>query len=300
MHHRTRIYIDGYNLYYGCLKGSHLKWLDLIALFEKQIVPSIMATHQGSPIKSELAPLAIKLFTAKIHESAAKSADSVSSQSRYHTALRKLYDGRLSIIEGYYSRNPTKVRTIDANDPGRPYVQCPEVTAWKLEEKQSDVNLALHAYHDALSGEVDQVIFVTNDTDIAPAMQMVRHHSDAIVGLVIPTTDHVRNPNGELAELAHWVRSHITVAELEASQLPRVIPGRKPTIKPDSWYRTPDIFMEVLELTIAIRGSRSKAFQWLHQENIHFDGRSPLQTIEATDDGAQAVLDYINLYLEAR
>lgn len=27
---RTRVYIDGYNLYYGCLKGTPYKWLDLL------------------------------------------------------------------------------------------------------------------------------------------------------------------------------------------------------------------------------------------------------------------------------
>ena len=37
---RTRVYIDGYNLYYGCLKGTPHKWLDLLSLFEKQILPS--------------------------------------------------------------------------------------------------------------------------------------------------------------------------------------------------------------------------------------------------------------------
>ena len=25
---RTRVYIDGFNLYYGCLKGTPAKWLD--------------------------------------------------------------------------------------------------------------------------------------------------------------------------------------------------------------------------------------------------------------------------------
>jgi 6-hydroxy-3-succinoylpyridine 3-monooxygenase len=28
---RTRVYIDGYNLYYGCLKNSPDKWLDVRA-----------------------------------------------------------------------------------------------------------------------------------------------------------------------------------------------------------------------------------------------------------------------------
>jgi hypothetical protein len=29
---RTRVYVDGYNLYYGCLKNTPDKWLDLRAL----------------------------------------------------------------------------------------------------------------------------------------------------------------------------------------------------------------------------------------------------------------------------
>jgi hypothetical protein len=28
----TNVYIDGFNLYYGCLKGTPHKWLDLDAL----------------------------------------------------------------------------------------------------------------------------------------------------------------------------------------------------------------------------------------------------------------------------
>ena len=34
---RTRIYINGYNLYYGCLKGTPDKSLDLLTLFERHI-----------------------------------------------------------------------------------------------------------------------------------------------------------------------------------------------------------------------------------------------------------------------
>lgn len=26
---RTRVYVDGYNLFYACLKGSPFKWLDV-------------------------------------------------------------------------------------------------------------------------------------------------------------------------------------------------------------------------------------------------------------------------------
>ena len=37
---RTRVYIDGYNLYYGCLKDTQYKWLNLHHLFEQHILPS--------------------------------------------------------------------------------------------------------------------------------------------------------------------------------------------------------------------------------------------------------------------
>ena len=29
---RTVVYVDGFNLYYGALKGTSWKWLDLVAL----------------------------------------------------------------------------------------------------------------------------------------------------------------------------------------------------------------------------------------------------------------------------
>ena len=31
---RTRVYIDGYNLYYGCLRNSADKWLDVRSLID--------------------------------------------------------------------------------------------------------------------------------------------------------------------------------------------------------------------------------------------------------------------------
>ncbi|TAZ03486.1 NYN domain-containing protein, partial [Rhizobium ruizarguesonis] len=43
--------------------------------------------------------------------------------------------------------------------------------------KQSDVNLALHLYDDAVSGDVDQVVLVTNDTDLTPALEMLQARS---------------------------------------------------------------------------------------------------------------------------
>ena len=32
---KTNVYVDGFNLYYGAVKGTSYKWLDLLALSEK-------------------------------------------------------------------------------------------------------------------------------------------------------------------------------------------------------------------------------------------------------------------------
>lgn len=295
---RTRIYIDGYNFYYGCLKGTPYKWLDLLPLFEKHILPSaLVAGDDGLVRRSSLVlDSSIKFFTAKIVESVARSTDSVSSQARYHTALRKLHDGRIELIEGYYAVNKMKVRIVDADCPGRPPRECQEIQAWKVEEKQSDVNLALQAYHDAITGQIDHAVIVTNDTDISPALSMIRTHTSVKIGVVVPTTKHTRPPNTELVALAHWIRRHITNSELAACQLPRVIPGKRPTTKPESWYAQPVLLKEILELAVPVRGSRAAAHKWMEQPNPHLDGKRPIELAE-TAEGANRVLDYIRSWI---
>ncbi len=287
---RTRVYIDGYNLYYGCLKGSPYKWLDPIVLFEQHIIPTSMPPGMHAiPL-----PLSIKYFTAKIVERAAKAEDSVSSQARYHTALRKLYDGRIELVEGYYSIVESKAKIVDGGKWPR---DCEEIVVWKLEEKQSDVNLALQAYHDAITGEVDQVIIVTNDTDIVPALALIRRHTPVIVGLVIPTKQNEREVNKDLADEAHWVRDQIGRTELLCSQLPRVIPGRRPTIKPYSWYGQPDLLKQILELATPVKGSAGKVFKWMEENNPYLGHQAPIDLIE-TEAGAAKVLAYIQEYLD--
>ena len=50
---RTFVYVDGFNLYYGALKGRSWKWLDLPALFAKVLQPQ----HDI---------LTVKYFTARV------------------------------------------------------------------------------------------------------------------------------------------------------------------------------------------------------------------------------------------
>ncbi|WP_311767784.1 antitoxin Xre/MbcA/ParS toxin-binding domain-containing protein [Burkholderia sp. Bp8963] len=287
------MFVDRYNFYYGYLRGSHDKWLDLYGLFADHVLPSVLVPYEGQPADSELLPEAIQYFTAKIIESVEKGSDSISSQARYHTALRKLHGSRVQIIEGYYSLTKVRVPRIDDADPDRQPRECDRVSVWKLEEKQSDVNLAINAYHDALTGQIDHAVIVSNDTDLVPALWMIRTHTPVIIGLVVPTRDRARRPNADLAKHCHWVRDHLTDHELADAQLPRVVRGGKnATVKPDSWYPFPELFKEALELAIGVRGSRSEAFKWFDAPSPFFDGLAPM-TLMATEEGLDRVIAYM-------
>ena len=58
---------------------------------------------------------------------------------------------------------------------------------WKLEEKKTDVNLAMRIYRDANKGRYDRIILVSNDSDAEPALAAIREDFPAImVGVVMP------------------------------------------------------------------------------------------------------------------
>jgi uncharacterized protein (DUF2384 family) len=250
---------------------------------------------------------AIKYFTAKIIESAAKAGNSVSSQARYHKALISHCGGRLSFVMGHYSLYKSNQHIVPADDPKRWPRDCDKIQVWKLEEKQSDVNLALQLYDDALSGQLDHVVLVTNDTDLAPAFEMLKSRCPHIVrGLVIPTRkvgaggDLEREANASLAQLAHWVRRHISQDELRASQLPDVVPGRRrASIKPHSWYAKPHHLAKMLEMARPVLRTEGEILKWARKESDHLGNRRPIDLIE-TDEGAAEVFTYIDTHIRDR
>lgn len=308
---RTRVYIDGYNLYYGCLRQTRYKWLDVLTLFEKLILPSILyrITPEGEPVTIELVPgCAIKYFTAEILERVAKGDDSVSSQAQYHNALRKRCGDRLVFVKGYYASYTASQAIISADDPKRWPRDCEKVQVWKIEEKQSDVNLALQIYDDALQGDLDQVVLVTNDTDLVPAFEMLEARCPHIVrGLVVPTRKTgldksvEREANTSLANLAHWVRKNISDVELQASQLPDIVKvngDRRPSVKPHSWYARPDNLARMIELAKPVLYKEGKIMSWAREENKWLGGERPIDLIE-TDEGAKKVFAYIEGYIQS-
>jgi len=231
---KTTIYIDGYNLYYGCLKYSPYKWLDLYQLFARWIVHAQMPESQIDKIK---------FFTADIKSKFSSQGDqSQQAQERYHRALSVQYTEQIEIIKGFYALDYASLPRYQ-----KPVNLEERAEVWRLEEKQTDVNIALHGYRDVMQGRCDQLVLVSNDTDLEGMLQMIREDrgDEVEIGVVIPIIKHkTGNPDGRksrpanerLSKYANWTRHHILEEELERSQLPEMIPTKKkPIAKPSHW-----------------------------------------------------------------
>jgi len=204
---RTAVYIDGFNLYYGCVKGTPYRWLDINRLLQI-VLPKNDITL-------------IKYFTARVKPTPS-DPDAPNRQSVYLKAL-KAHIPHLEIIEGRFLRVTTTVET----SPGK------FVRGQKSEEKGSDVNIAVHMLNDAWSNLYDIGVLVSNDTDLAEAMTLAQQHCGKTIGLVSPICRKGRRVSEHLRRLANFHKS-IRNSALSRSQLPSPIPGTG-LHKPKRW-----------------------------------------------------------------
>lgn len=227
---RTIIYIDGYNLYYSRLKGTPYKWLDVGALFRDQIL---------RPQDPSANVVCIKYFTSPVKANYARHGEaSAHAQTQYHRALQAIHGELIEIIQGFHIFGPTKMPLhVEDQEPDKQNL----TPVWMIEEKQTDVNLALQVYRDAVRGLCDQQVICTNDSDLEPAMRLVREDAPNVrIGLIVPlrekgaADDAVTNKR--LTRKAHWVRQHILDVELANSQLPKNVNTKKKVAsKPAHW-----------------------------------------------------------------
>src|SRR4030042_2435296 len=127
---RTYVYIDGFNLYYGQVKGTPYKWLNLDALCRAYI----------DTAKNDI--LKIKYFTALVKPRPHDQDQSVRQQS-FLRALSTIPN--IEIIYGHFLSHVVSMPL--ANGSGY-------VNVIKTEEKKSDVNIAVHMLHDAYKKHV--------------------------------------------------------------------------------------------------------------------------------------------------
>ena len=157
----TIVYIDGSNLYYGQLRGTTNKWLDLEAFSAKLLNP-------------DHAIAAIKYFTSRVID---KSPNHIHAQrqGRYLDALS--HRPRIEIIEGRYREQGELLA------PARePCMSCDKrrsdgrVKVIRITEKMTDVNIADAMLRDAYERRADSLVLVSGDADLAPVLRTVRYH----------------------------------------------------------------------------------------------------------------------------
>ncbi len=209
---RTSIYIDGFNLYYSAVKGTPYKWLDLKAVF----VRLLQAHHQITTLKYFTAPVSGK-----------RDPQQPVRQQTYWRALEAAIP-ELTIYQGSFLTHPV-TWPLEKPIAGQKYA-----TVLKTEEKGSDVNLAVHMLNDAWLDAFDCALIVSNDSDLAESMRLIRvHHPQKKLGLVFPRDKGKGHPSRELVTHADFVK-HLGQGLLASCQLPNPIPGT--TIrKPPGW-----------------------------------------------------------------
>ncbi|MGE4503464.1 MAG: NYN domain-containing protein [Thiomicrospira sp.] len=214
---KTRVYIDGYNLYYGVLRNSAYKWLDVYRLFAEGVLDGA---------KTELDN--VSYYTAPILRKMCDDPESPQRQRTYLAALNKRYPHQVRIVQGKLIASRVKRRVIDG-------VACGElVEVLDFEEKKTDVSIAVDMLADAFSGSLEQFVLCTNDSDLAPALAKIKQLKPEVrIGLIAPVQGDVRRVSNDLKQYCDWHKT-LSPFHLVQAQLPDKIPHTS-IKKPAAW-----------------------------------------------------------------
>jgi uncharacterized LabA/DUF88 family protein len=187
---KTNVYIDGFNLYYGCIRGGTHHWLNM-ATFCARLLPKNQINR-------------IRYFTALVTPRA-NDPQQRNRQEIYIRALRTIPN--LTVHFGTFLASKVPMRRAD----GQGYV-------WvlKSEEKGSDVNLASHLLIDCYLSDCDIAVIISNDSDLVFPIEHVKKHLGKIIGIVNP---HQR-PSRELHAVANFYKSIRSSPLLAACHFP--------------------------------------------------------------------------------
>jgi hypothetical protein len=205
----TNVYIDGFNLYYGALKGSPYRWLDLEALC-RRLLPRDDVQR-------------IRYFTARV---SARPGDPQQPQ-RQETYLRAL--ATLPLVSVHYGHFLTHDVRMPLARPGPRGERTALIR--RTEEKGSDVNLASYLLFDAFQAECCTAVVVSNDSDLRVPLDLARGHLGVTVGVVNP-----HPPESRSAVLRGTFFKQLRRSVLERCQLPTEMRDENGTFrKPEAW-----------------------------------------------------------------
>lgn len=213
---RTNVYIDGFNLYYGSLRNTQFKWLNVAKLCTT-LVPRLQINR-------------IRYFTARV-DALPHDKQAPDRQDIYLRALRTIPN--LTIHEGRFASWSKRLPKypLEYRDPAK---SPQSVRVLKREEKGSDVNLATYLLVDCFNKDFDEAVVVSNDSDLKLPMEIVTTQFGKTVGFINP---HPREKiSGDLIEVATPYIKSINKKVLAACQfLPILTDSRGTFYKPETW-----------------------------------------------------------------
>ena len=251
--------MDGFNLYYGALRGTPFKWLNPVELTSLLLPPDSTVDR-------------LRYFTARV--SGKLDPQKPARQQAYLKALATLPEvevhfGRFVAktvwrplanlpVAGRSINTPKPVTLPEGNHavaglrpqtlpvgvyPSRQGVRNRRLGTSKMplpdsviaefhsmEEKGSDVNLAAYLLNDAWRGLFEMAVVISNDTDLVAPVRMVKEDLKYPVTVVCPGRSKMAP---QLRDAATHIR-HIRPPMLRAAQFPDILPDA-PIKKPADW-----------------------------------------------------------------
>lgn len=222
---KTYVYVDGFNLYYGAVKGTQYRWLNIVELC-RRLMP-----------ENEI--VRVHYFTARVKPTPDDQTKNVRQQI-FIRALETLPE--IQVTYGSFLRQAKKMPLAPARhgrkDDKRPGVVSLKkdgptaAIVWHMEEKGSDVNIAARLVSDAFRKRFEAAAVLSADSDLALAIEMVTNEAHKPVGVIFPK----HRKSVRLDAIASF-RKTITTSLLKECQFPDEIEdARGRTIrKPAEW-----------------------------------------------------------------
>jgi hypothetical protein len=205
---KTNVYVDGFNLYYGAVKKTPYKWLNIRLMCELAFP------------KNDIAE--IHYCTAIVKDAPWDPEQS----TRQQTFIRALESTGIQVHYGSFM-STTVLMPRAKRLPG----QGRFVRVIKTEEKGSDVALGALLVAHGYQKRYEAAIVLSNDSDLVLPIRIVREELGLPVGLLNP---HKRF-SVELSNAASF-RRRIRTGLLQAAQFPKTVFDDQGAItKPDRW-----------------------------------------------------------------
>lgn len=214
---KTFVYVDGFNLYYGLLRKTPNRWLDVNRLCQLMLPKNTITK--------------IKYFTAKV-SARPDDPDQPTRQQTYLRALATLPN--VEIYFGHFLTHPiwAPLHVPDAAQQIHANRNSIYVRIIKTEEKGSDVNIASHLLRDAITDQFEVAVVISNDSDLLTPIKMVQNEFGKPVGILNPQS---KNPSRVLARDADFFKK-IRYGVVRSSQFPAELEDSVGRFrKPASW-----------------------------------------------------------------